>query len=214
MSTARERHLSDIELAAFWRACDGLGWPFGPGFRLLLLTAQRRGEVFDADRAEFGREVWTIPAARAKNNVEHIVPVSDAVWAILDALPAFAATDKLFPSRSNPANGASGFSKAHERLCELMAEAIGVDAVEPFTLHDLRRTAATGMQRLGIGQTVVEAVLNHVTGSRAGVAGIYGRHHFTDEKRHALGAWAAEVERIVAGRERGNFVVLRSAGGE
>ena len=208
-SKARDRHLSEVELGAFWRACDTIGWPFGPGFQLLLLTAQRRSEVFDADRAEFGRDVWTIPAARAKNDTEHLVPVTDAAWAILDALPAFAGTDKLFPARGNPLESASGIGKAHDRLLALMAGDPKVDALERFTLHDLRRTAATGMQRLGITQPVVEAVLNHVSGTRAGVAGIYQRHHFTDEKRHALEAWAAEVERIVNGRERSNVVPLR-----
>jgi integrase len=90
-----------------------------------------------------------------------------------------------------------------------MAARPGVDQVEHFTLHDLRRTAATGMQRLGVALPVVEAVLNHVSGSRAGVAGVYQRHHYTDEKRHALNAWAAEIERIVAGRKRGNVVPLK-----
>lgn len=208
-SKARDRHLSQPEILAFWNAAEQLGWPFGPAFRLLLITAQRRSEVFEADRSEFSGKLWTIPATRAKNGLEHLVHVSASAWTILDALPAFAGTDKLFPARSNPENAASGFSKAKARLQRQMAENLGVEAVEPFTLHDLRRTAATGMQRLGIVQPVVEAVLNHVSGSRAGVAGIYQRHNYTDEKRHALNAWGAEVMRIVEGRDTGNVVPMR-----
>jgi integrase len=72
--------------------------------------------------------------------------------------------------------------------------------LEHFTLHDLRRTLATGMQRLGIRLEVTEAVLNHVSGSRGGIIGVYQRHDFLDEKRQALEAWADEVESIAAGR--------------
>lgn len=209
-SKARDRYLDKAEIKAFWAACDRLGYPFREGFKLLLLTAQRRGEVFDADRAEFDGDTWTIPAARSKNGVASIVPLANPVLTIVDAIPEFGNSAKLFPSRTNGQTSASGFSKAFERLCSLMAAEMGVDAVQPFRLHDLRRTAATGMQRLGIAQTVVEALLNHVSGSRAGIVGVYQRHHFTDEKRHALEAWAAEIERIVAGSSRANVVHLRS----
>ena len=82
-----------------------------------------------------------------------------------------------------------------------MAEAMEVECFEPFTLHDLRRTMATGMQRIGIALPVVEAVLNHVSGSRAGIVGVYQRHAYFEEKRDALEAWAAEVERITAQAE-------------
>ena len=196
VSKPRHRHLSHDEIAAFWRACDGLGWPFGPAFQLLLLTAQRRSEVFEADRCEFGSTSWTIPAARAKNGIEQFVHISAAAWEILDALPAFAETDKLFPARGNDEASASGIGKAHDRLLTAMTKDLNRQ-IARFTPHDLRRTAATGMQRLGITQPVVEAILNHVSGSRAGVAGIYQRHHFTDEKRHALDAWSAEVMRLI-----------------
>ncbi len=197
-SKARDRFLSEIEIAAFWRACDRLGYPFGPGFQLLLLTGQRRGELFDANRSEFGRDAWTIPAATAKNDTAHIVPITDAAWTILDALPAFVGTDKLLPSRSNLQTGASGFSKAWGRLCELMAEELAGEPLEPFTIHDLRRTAATHLQRLGFSEAVVDAVLNHLSGTRAGISGVYQRHRFTDEKRAALEAWSVDLARIIA----------------
>ena len=82
-----------------------------------------------------------------------------------------------------------------------MAAALEVEAVSPFVLHDLRRTMATGMQRLGISLPVVEAVLNHISGSRAGIAGVYQRHDFRAEKKQALAAWADEVARIVADQD-------------
>ena len=84
-----------------------------------------------------------------------------------------------------------------------------LESVEHFTLHDLRRTLATGLQRLGIRIEVTEAVLNHIAGSRGGLVGVYQRHEFQDEKRHALEAWAAEVERITSAKDRGNVVSLK-----
>lgn len=194
----RDRYLTEEEIKAFWKACEFIGWPFGPGFKLLLLTGQRRGELFDANRSEIMGDLWTVPAERAKNGLLHLVPLSAPALALISALPEFEGSAKLIPSRTNLKTGASGFSKGFSALCMKMAEIMEVESVMPFRLHDLRRTAATGMQRIGILMPVVEAVLNHISGSRAGVAGIYQRHHYLAEKRHALEAWAVEVERIVA----------------
>jgi integrase len=206
---SRERVLSDDEIRAFWKACGNLERPFGPAFKLLLLTGQRRSEVFEATWDEQNGETWTIPAARAKNGVAHIVPLPKAAQDIIADIPTVEGTPFLFPSRGNPETAASGFSKAMSRLCKLMAEELEVDAVAPFVLHDLRRTLATGMQRLGIALPVVEAVLNHVSGSRAGVAGVYQRHDYLAEKRHALKVWAGELERIVARVPSGKIVQMR-----
>jgi integrase len=195
---SRSRVLTDDEIRAFWSVCNRIEQPFGPGFKLLLLTGQRRSEVFEADRAEFSGDLWTIPAARAKNGVTHLVPLSTAARAVVEGVNEIEGTTFLFPSRSNPETAASGFSKATGRLLNGMAGELEVDEVEPFVLHDLRRTMATGMQRLGVALTVVEAVLNHVSGSRAGVAGIYQRHDYLAEKTQALTLWAAEVERLAA----------------
>jgi integrase len=207
---SRDRVLSDAELRAVWKAMKVEPAPFGPAFRLLLITLQRRDEVFSADRAEFDlkAKVWTIPATRAKNGVAHIVPLAPAVVGELKALLATAGDGKLFPARGNAENASSGISKAWERI----RAAVGKELkrpVERFTIHDLRRTGATGLQRLGIRLEVTEAVLNHVSGSRAGIVGIYQRHHFTEEKRHALNAWAVELERIVASESSANVVPIR-----
>lgn len=210
---ARERVLSNDELRALWEVLEGEGMPWGPAVKLLILTGQRRDEVFSADRSEFDLEakLWTIPGERAKNGKAHLVPLSNAAVAILEAVPVVDGSAKLFPSRADPERGASGFSRALARIIADMAKALSGDddnpaTVEHFTLHDLRRTLATGMQRLGVRLEVTEAVLNHVAGSRGGLVGVYQRHEFLEEKRHALNAWAAEVERIVTATERGNVV--------
>lgn len=206
----RERVLTEAELKALWKVLDGEGVPWGPSVKLLILTGQRRDEVFSADRAEFDLKgkLWTIPGDRAKNGKAHLVPLSPAAVELLEAVPEIEGSDKLFPSRSNLKNGASGFSKALARIIAAMEEDLG--PIERFTLHDLRRTLATGLQRLGIRLEVTEAVLNHVAGTRGGLVGVYQRHEFLDEKRHALEAWAAEVERIVAGADRGNVVAINA----
>lgn len=196
---ARERVLTDAEIRAFWIACGSLGWPWEQGFKLLLLTAQRRSEVFGAALDEVDGAIWTIPAERAKNGITTIVPLPKSAQTIIEAMPHADGAVFLFPSQGAEGRTASGFTRATERLRERMAEVLEVDSVEPgFTLHDLRRTAATGMQRLGVQLPVVEAVLNHVSGSRSGVAGIYQRHSYAKEKKAALERWAAEVERIAA----------------
>jgi integrase len=206
---ARERVLSNAELKALWKVLDGEGLPWGPAVKLLILTGQRRDEVFSADRDEFDvkGKLWTIPGARAKNGKAHLVPLSPAAAALVKGVPTIDGSDKLFPSRADPKRGASGFSKALERIITAMEKDLG--PIERFTLHDLRRTLATGLQRLGVRLEVTEAVLNHVAGTRGGLVGVYQRHEFLDEKRHALNAWAAEVDRIVKAKARDNVVAIR-----
>lgn len=194
---SRDRVLSDIELGILWNALDDEPAPFGPAIKLLILTGQRRGEVFEADRSEFDLEakLWTIPRNRAKNGVAHLVPLSGEALAIIQSLTARDDSDKLFPARGNGENGPSGFSKTMTRLRAAMEK----EAERPlphWTLHDLRRTLATGLQRLGIRLEVTEAVLNHISGSRAGIVGVYQRHDYFTEKREALDAWAKEVIRL------------------
>lgn len=215
---SRDRVLTETELAALWKLVDAEPFPWEPALKLLMLTGQRRDEVFNADRVEFDLKgkIWTIPADRAKNGVEHRVPLTDGAVSLIASVPVLrigikASGDvfspKLFPARANPFNGPSGFSKVQARLRAAMKEELGT--VPEWRLHDVRRTVATGMQRLGIRLEVTEAVLNHISGTRAGIAGVYQRHHFMDEKRHALEAWAADLDRIVSGRDAGNVVAIR-----
>ncbi len=194
----RDRFLTDDEIKLFWQACGEMGWPFGPGFKLLLVTGQRRGEVFGASRSEFKDGIWTIPGDRAKNGVAHIVPLPQVAIDIIEGLPEIDGSDKLFAVPDNPDAVSSGFSKGHPRLLRLMAKLQDDQPVEHFVLHDLRRTAATGMQRLGVPMPVTEAVLNHISGSRGGIAGVYQRHNYFEEKKEALIKWADEVERLTS----------------
>lgn len=204
---SRDRILSDAEIVAFWNATEPLGYPFGTISRILLLTGQRRTEVsgtrwsdLDMDRRE-----WLIPAERAKNGIPHTVPLADAVLATLATVPRVAGQDLLFSTTGD--TPVSGWSKAKARLDALM-EAELSDVVRPWALHDLRRTAASGMARLGVNVPVIEKVLNHVSGSFRGVAGVYNRHDFAGEKRAALDAWARCVIDLVE-RQPDNVVPLR-----
>jgi integrase len=217
--TSRDRVLSDAEIRLFWRATEALPYPFGPFGRALLLTAQRREEVAGMTRGELDGSTWTIPRARAKNNVEHTVPLSGAVASLLDALPRISGSAG-FVFTSSGKTSISGFSKAKLAIDAKMLELARQDAVgrradpdavtiAPWVLHDLRRTAASGMARLGVAVHVVEAVLNHRSGTIRGVAAVYNRHSYADEKRRALEAWARHVEGLIAERPA-NVVALRT----
>ncbi|GAB1378302.1 tyrosine-type recombinase/integrase [Pararhodobacter aggregans] len=198
---ARDRVLTDNELRLFWAACEDLGQPFGPLYRFLLLTGQRLREAAEMTWEELDGNTWILPAARAKNGGEHVIPLSPSALAILQAQPRIGRF--LFSTTGN--TPVSGFTHAKQRLDRLMAEAANKDlpkGVEPvviprFTIHDLRRTAATGMASLRFPPHVVEAVLNHRSGTRRGVAAVYNRFDYAEEKRAALEAWALHVAELV-----------------
>jgi integrase len=202
-TTKRDRVLTDDELRAIWQATAGPG-SFNAIVRVLMLTGQREGEVAGMAWSELSADlaVWTLPASRAKNGAEHIVPLSAQAQAIIRAAPRYA-NRLCFPG--NP-GVFRGFHKAKQRL----DEASGVDG---WVLPDLRRTMATGLQKLGVRLEVTESVLNHVSGSRGGIVGVYQRHDWADEKRAALAAWGARVAAIVEGREvsNNNVVELRAS---
>lgn len=219
---ARDRVLSDDELATIWRATETIREPLGAFYRILLLTGQRREEVAGMDWGELDRETatWIIPANRAKNDTTHIVPLSTTVVAELDKLAPPTQGNKL-QSDANPwprtgpvvsiRGGAplSCFSQAKRLLdAETTKVRREAGALPAWRVHDLRRTLATGFQRLGIRFEVTEAVLNHVSGAKGGVAGIYQRHDWKDEKRAALEAWATHVDRLISGAETCNVIPL------
>ena len=195
---ARDRVLSNEEIAALWKVAEGEALPWGPGLKLLILTGTRRNEVFDADRSEFDLKLkeWTIPTERAKNGVPHIVPLSAPALAVLKAIPTVDGSAKLFPAYGNAENGPSGYSRALARFRKSFDKTLKRNSSEHWTLHDMRRTVATGLQRLGVRFEVTEAVLNHVSGAKGGIAGVYQRHDWKDEKRDALHAWARQINRL------------------
>jgi integrase len=208
---ARDRVLSDDEIKLFWVACDEIGWPFGPLFQLLLLSAQRRDEVATMQWSEIDleRRLWSLPREKAKNDQGHDVHLSQAA-AILAALPRIGAAGG-YVFTTNARSAVSGFSRAKERLDALMAKAAGHE-IEPWILHDLRRTAATGMARLKIAPHVVDRVLNHTSGTIRGVARVYNRFEYYDERKAALEAWGRAVDVIVSGAEPSNVVDIRGRG--
>ena len=193
----RDRVLSEEEVGALWHVLEGEGKPFGPAIKLLLLTGQRRNEVFDADRSEFNlaAKLWTISRERAKNDATHLVPLTPLALEIVKGLLKDQRSEKLLPARGNWEMSPSGFSKAMKRIREALEEEIG-RPVAHWTLHDLRRTLATGLQRLGVRLEVTEAVLNHLSGSRSGIVGVYQRHNYFHEKKSALAAWERELKRL------------------
>lgn len=188
---SRDRVLSDDELRAILQACDRLNEPFGALIKLLALTAQRRDEVGQMTwrEVDLDSRVWTIPKERAKNGIAHDVPLSDSAVKVLAGVRRIAGSRGLVFTTTGE-TPVSGFSKIKKRLDAAVPDA------PPWVLHDLRRTAASGMARLGINLSVVEKVLNHISGSFGGVTGIYQRHKFANEKRVALEMWAAHVQTL------------------
>lgn len=196
--SSRERVLSDHELAAIWRTSEKLGPPFGPMLRLLIITGQRREEVAGLDWQELDPSTgnWAIPAARAKNRKTHTVPLSNLAIRELKALARGDWPRRGLVFTTTGQTAASGHSRAKERLDRLLEK--DFPAIQPWRVHDLRRTFATGLQRLGVRLEVTEACLNHVSGSRRGVVGVYQRHQWSDEKRQALDLWGQHLTVIQA----------------
>ncbi|MBB4396682.1 site-specific integrase [Bradyrhizobium sp. ERR14] len=197
---SRDRVLSDAELAAIWLACHDDD--YGRIVRLLILTGQRRDEVGGMRWPEVAEATWTIPGDRVKNHREHILPLAPAALALIEAQPRRSDRDFLFgdgPRRKgdNRQRGFSGWSKSKAALDARILEALG-KALPAWTLHDIRRSAATRMaDRLGVLPHIVEAVLNHVSGHRAGVAGVYNRARYAEEMCNALERWSEHVAAIV-----------------
>jgi integrase len=188
--TARDRVLTDKELKAVWKSAAKFGGSFGAVVQLLILTGQRRNEVAGMEWRELdipGRH-WKLPRGRVKNDSGHEVPLSAQALAVIAGLPRIHGQQLLFTHTGT--TPISGFSKAKIEFDE-------ISGVEDWTLHDLRRTMASGMARLGVSLPVIEKILNHSSGSFRGVVGVYQRHSFADEKRAALDLWGAHVARLV-----------------
>jgi integrase len=196
----RERALTDEEIRLFWLACDRVGWPFGPLAQLLLLTAQRRDELAHATWGEFDldKQMWTLPGERTKNGRFHLVHLAPLAVEIFERLPRLTSRRGwVFTTGLGGADTpVSGFGRGRERIAAAMAEMSG-EEVTPFTLHDLRRSAATGMAALAISPYVIDRVLNHSAGKISGVAKIYNRFEYIPERRAALEAWARHVESLI-----------------
>ena len=187
--TSRERVLSADELKAIWLATSDPG-DYNAIVRLLLLTGQRREEVAAVTWHELDLDsaLWRIAPERTKNSRPHDVPLSSTALSILKQVPRRVNRELVFGGRKGPF---SGWSKSKERF-DQRTDLTG------WRLHDLRRTLVTGMAELGVQPHVIEAVVNHVSGHKAGVAGVYNRATYSQEKRKALQDWADYLDRIVS----------------
>jgi integrase len=196
----RTRVLDDSELAAVWNlASDD---DFGRIVRLLILTGQRRTEVGGMRWQEIDRNkaTWTIPNTRTKNGREHTLPLPPLALDIIAGTPRIVGRDYLFGPR------AAGFT-SWNRPKQILDARLG-DQIKPWTLHDLRRTCATRMCDLGVAPHVVEQILNHQSGHRVGVVGIYNRSSYEREVKAALALWSDHLCTLIRGGKR-KIVAMR-----
>lgn len=186
---SRDRVLDDTEISRLLLACRNDVYPFRQFVPMLLATAQRRGELAEMRWSEIdiGAKTWVIPADRSKNGKPHVVPLSAFALKVLSEVPRFLDCDYVFTTTHR--SPVSGFSKMLRRLSE-------GSQTSDWRLHDLRRTAASGMARAGVAPHVVEKVLNHISGTISGVAAVYNRYGYDGEKSQALEEWGNFLDRM------------------
>ena len=217
----RDRVLTEAEIRAIWQACGELG-PFGRAFKLMLLTGQRRNEVGRMTWKEIDRKqkAWSLARERTKADRAHDIPLSDLAVALIDECPKLGefvfstgrnSRMKIGDRQAKP-TPISGWGKAKASLDEIAARKANEEAGEgdaiaitDWRLHDLRRTCATYLAKLGTDRIVISKILNYAEG---GVTDIYERHRYDAEKRRALEAWSRRIEAIVHHEPAGNVVRL------
>jgi integrase len=194
----RERKLSDTELIAFWKATERLTiWR--DFYRLLLLTAQRREEVAGMrwNEIDLAACIWRIPSARTKNGKEHLLHLSPQAMAIIRPMSKLRHKPSAFLFSTTGNTSVSGYSKAKLQLDTAMRTELGEQELSDWRIHDLRRTAASGMASLGFIPNVIERVLNHVSGAQGGLVGVYQQFEYLSERKECIEAWGNCVERLV-----------------
>ncbi len=197
------RFLTDAEIPWVWRALDAVGPPFGPLFQICLLTGQRRTEIAALRWSEIhdleGEAPFVdLPPDRTKNGRRHVVPLSPAVADIVRSRPRVVGSDFVFTVTGR--TSVTGFSKAKAHVDAVIAAARAADGLPPlppWVWHSLRHTVATGLHALGVPPHVIEATLNHVSGARGGIAGVYNHAEYLSERREALNLWASHVLTLV-----------------
>jgi integrase len=200
----RDRVLTDAELTTLWKAATDLGWPYGDAIKLLILTGARRDEIGSLQWHEIDlpNAKIRLEGMRTKSGAPHLIPLSGPAIQILECVPRIAGCEFVFTMNSK--RSVTGWANAKDKLDQ---RCCGFGT--PWRIHDLRRSVATGLQKLGVTLRVIEAVLGHVSGSRAGVVGIYQRHSFDAEKAAALEAWGAHVTALIEGREPAKVLPMR-----
>ena len=187
---SRDRTLSTAELVAVWNGASALGPPFDAFVHLLILTGQRLREVAGARWTEFDlvQAEWAIPGSRTKNGSAHIVHLAPMAVSVLAGAPKFLDSQYVFTTTGR--SPISGFSKMKAKLD-------GLSGVRNWTIHDLRRTFATiGTGELGIDPVVMDKILNHRSGVVTGVAAVYQRHAYLEQRKGAMATWANCIERL------------------
>lgn len=187
-SKERNRVLSDNELRLVWQRAEGYGYPFGSIVQLLILTGQRRGEITNLRRNWIERNTVTFPSSIVKNGREHSLPLGPMTFSLIETLPN--ATDLVFPSRLNDETPFNGFSRAKRNFDR------GID-IEPYTLHDLRRTFSSIQAKLGTPIHVTEKILNHASGTISGVTAVYNKHSYQNEMYDAFCEYEAYLSKVI-----------------
>lgn len=187
----RDRVLSDDEIRAIWRHSEAEDYPFGPFLKLLMITGQRRSEVSGMRWSELNLEegIWELPASRVKNARLNIVPLPPQAVDILRSLHRFLDSDFVFTTTG--CSAISGFGRLKSRIETVMPE-----NTQDWRFHDFRRTASTGMAKIGVTPHVIDAVTNHKSGVVSGVGATYNRYTYLNEKRDALEQWANHVDKL------------------
>jgi integrase len=201
---SRVRVLSPAELRLIWNQLNGN--QYGAIVRLLMLTGQRANEIAGLRWSEFSDGQIVLPSERTKNKRAHTLPLSAAAAEIIEQQPRRDGRDLIFGDGDGPF---SGWSRCRERLDERITKANGGKPLPDWTIHDLRRSAATHMAEIGVLPHIIEAVLNHVSGHKGGIAGIYNRAAYEKDKRDALIRWADWLMAIVEGRA-GKVIALKA----
>ena len=179
---SRDRVLDDAELKLTWQAADAAGGAASALIKLLILSGARRNEMTELARDEITADTIELQGNRTKNGLPHTIPITPMIRRVLDTLPetgrfVLNGTDRPFGDHSG-------------------AKAKVAPAIRPWTLHDLRRSFASGLQRLGAAPHIVELALNHRSGTFSGVAGIYQRHRYVREVREAFESWSQHIEAL------------------
>lgn len=204
---SRNRVLADDELRAAWEVAETTSYPYGPLFRLLILTGQRKSEVAEARWSEFDfeKKLWIIPADRMKADAAHVVPLNDDTVRLIKSLPRFNNGDFLFSTTfgRKPVNG---FGNAKVRFDVAMKAELG-KAIPNWVIHDLRRTVRTHLSALPIGDLVRELIIGH---TKPGLHKVYDQCAYLDEKRHGLDLWAQRLRGIIE-PQLANVIPLETA---
>ena len=199
---SRDRVLTDAELCAVWNASSKMSYPIGHFVKLLILTGQRIREVASLKRSEISEvhNIWTIPAAKTKNQLDQEVPLSPQALSVIASCPKLG--DYLLMSGRRAEQPINCFSGAKRDIDVILAED---GPIGHWTWHDLRRTFRTGLSGLGIDPHIAERTLNHIDG---GLRRVYDRHDYRELKRNAMERWGNFIETTLAKKVTGADVIL------